>query len=140
MAGRTHTDPTSGESVADLLKQLSEQTSRLASLEVALAKAEAREKGKQAGVGASMLGGASLFGLLASGTLTAALVLALATAMNDWLAALIVGVVYLVIAGVLVLIGRQRLRRAAPFAPEQTTESVKEDVEWVKNQARSARQ
>jgi hypothetical protein len=60
--------------------------------------------------------------------------------MNDWLAALIVGVVYLVIAGVLVLIGRQRLRRAAPFAPEQTTESVKEDVEWVKNQARSARQ
>jgi hypothetical protein len=140
MAGRTHTDPTSSESVADLLKQLSEQTSRLASLEVALAKAEAREKGKQAGAGASLLGGASLFGLLASGALTAALVLGLATAMHDWLAALIVGAAYLVIAGVLLLIGRARIKRALPLAPQQTTESVKEDVEWVKDRARRARQ
>jgi hypothetical protein len=138
MPGRTHSDQ-SAESVAELVKQLTEQTSRLASLEIALAKAETREKATEAGVGASLLGGASLFGLLSSGALTAALILGISQGLDDWLAALIVGAAYAIVAGILLLIGRARVRRAMPIAPEQTTQSVKEDVEWLKDQVRSAR-
>src|SRR6476659_11474443 len=80
--------------VGDLVKQLSEQTSTLVRKEVELAKAELAVKGKRAGIGAGMFGGAGLFGLFALGALTAGLILLLATAMTAWLAALIVAVVY----------------------------------------------
>src|SRR5881397_3410027 len=80
-------------SVAELVKQLSEQTSRLARQEVELAKAELAEKGKRAGVGAGMFGGAGVFGFYALGALVATAILALATAVDAWLAALIVSVV-----------------------------------------------
>jgi MFS family permease len=126
-------------SVAELVKQLSEQTSRLAHQEVELAKAELAAKGKRAGVGAGMFGGAGLFGLYALGALTAAIVLALATAVAGWLAALIVAVVYGAIAGVLALTGRKNVAEATPPVPEQATESVKEDVRWAKFRAQEGR-
>ena len=125
--------------VGELLKELSQQTSTLVRQELDLAKAEMREKGKAAGLGAGMFGGAGLFGFLALGALTACFILALATAMDGWLAALIVTVVYAAIAGVLALTGKQKVQEATPPAPEQTVESVKEDVEWAKSQAKSAR-
>ena len=80
------------QSVADLVKQLTEQTRTLARQEIELAKAELTEKGKKAGLGAGMFGAAGLFGFFAFAVLTACAVLALATALDGWLAALIVAV------------------------------------------------
>jgi hypothetical protein len=127
------------QSASELVRQLSEQTSALARKEVELAKAELALKGKRAGIGAGMFGGAGLFGLYAFGALTAFLILALATAMAAWLAALIVAVVYAGIAGVLALTGKTKVQQATPPVPEQATESVKEDVQWAKTRAQQAR-
>jgi uncharacterized membrane protein YqjE len=125
--------------VGELLKQLSDEATTLVRKEIELAKAEMAEKGKKAGLGAGMFGGAAVIGLLALGALTACLILALDTAMAGWLAALIVAVVYAVIAGVLALLGKEKTQEVAPPVPEQTVESVKEDVQWAKTQAKSAR-
>ena len=89
----------SDRSVADLLKQASDQTTTLVRQELELAKAELTTKGKQVGLGAGMFGGAGVFGLYAFGALTAAIILALSLAITGWLAALIVAVVYGAIAG-----------------------------------------
>jgi uncharacterized membrane protein YqjE len=124
-------------SAADLVKQVSEQTQRLIRQELSLAKLEVSEKVKHAGIGAGMFGAAGLVAILALGTLVATLVLVLATAMDAWLAALIVTVVYAAIAGVLALTGKGRLSNATPLAPEHTQDNVKEDVRWVKTRARS---
>ncbi|HEY1595532.1 MAG TPA: phage holin family protein [Thermoleophilaceae bacterium] len=128
------------QSVGDLMKQLSEQTTLLVRREVQLAKAELAEKGKQAGIGAGMFGGAGLLGLFALGVLTAAAILGLATALAAWLAALIVAVVYAATAGVLALRGKSRVQSATPPVPERALDSTKEDVAWVKTRAKSARQ
>jgi uncharacterized membrane protein YqjE len=124
--------------IGELLKELSTQTTTLVRQELELAKAEMAEKGKQAGVGVGMFGGAGIFGMLALGALTACIIAALATGMDLWLAALVVAVVYAVIAGALALAGRQKTREAAPPAPEQAIESTKEDVQWAKTRAKSA--
>jgi uncharacterized membrane protein YqjE len=125
--------------IGELLKQLSQETTTLVRQELELAKAEMAEKGKQAGKGAGMFGGAGVVGFLALGALTAALILALDTGMKAWLAALIVGLVYAAIAGVLALTGKKEVQQATPPVPEQTVESVKEDVQWAKTQTPSAR-
>jgi hypothetical protein len=125
--------------VGELLKQLSEETTTLVRQELELAKAEMAEKGKQAGLGAGMFGGAGVAGLLALIALSGALVAALDTAMPTWLAALIVGLLWAAGAGVLALRGRQKVQRATPPAPQETVDSVKEDVEWAKTRAKSGR-
>ena len=125
--------------IGDLLKQLSQETTTLVRQELALAKAEMAEKGKKAGKGAGMFGGAGVVGFLALGALTAALILALDTGMKAWLAALIVGLVYAAVAGVLALTGKKEVQQATPPVPEQTVDSVKEDVQWAKTQAKSGR-
>jgi membrane protein len=130
------TEPTA----AELIRQLSDQTSRLARQEVELAKAELALRGKRAGIGAGMFGGAGVFGFYALGALVATVILALGTAMAGWLAALIVTVVLGAIAGVLALRGRKQVQQATPPVPEQATESVKEDVQWAKTRAQAARQ
>ncbi|MBV9001858.1 MAG: phage holin family protein [Solirubrobacterales bacterium] len=127
-------------SLAELIKQLSEQSSRLARQEVELAKAEMTVKGKRAGIGAGMFGGAGVLGFYGFGAFTAAAILALSLAMSGWLAALIIAVVYGAIAGVLALQGKSKVQQATPPVPEQATESVKEDVQWAKSRAQNARQ
>jgi uncharacterized membrane protein YqjE len=129
----------SDASVADLAKQLSEQTTRLVRQEVELAKAELSVKGKQAGMGAGMFGGAAVLGLFALGALTAAVIAALSTAMDTWLAALIVAVVYAAGAGVAALMGKKKVSEALPPVPEDSVESVKEDVQWTKTRAQQGR-
>jgi uncharacterized membrane protein YqjE len=129
----------SDQSVADLVKQLSEQSAELARKEVELAKTELQQKGKQVGVGAGMFGGAGVFGLYALGALTACMILALATVVDAWLAALIVTIVWAAIAGVLALTGKNRVQRGTPPVPEQTIDSVKEDVQWTKQHAQAGR-
>jgi MFS family permease len=142
MADATQPRPgqASEASLAELVKQLSEQTSRLARQEVELAKAELTLKGKRAGIGAGMFGGAAMFGFYAVGALTATAILALATAVAAWLAALIVTAVLGAVAGVLALTGKSKVEQATPPVPEETTDSLKEDVRWAKTRAQSARQ
>ena len=130
---------TSDASIADLMRQLSEQTSTLVRQELELAKAELTQKGKAAGVGAGLFGGAGTLGFYAFGALTATLILALAEAVDGWLAALIVTVVYAAIAGVLALTGKNKVQQATPPVPERAVESTKEDVEWAKTSAKRAR-
>ncbi len=126
-------------SLTDLAKQLSDQTTRLIHQEIELAKAEMTVKGKRAGIGAGMFGGAGVFGFYALGALTATAILALSLAVAAWLAALIVTVLLAAIAGVMALQGRRKVQQATPPVPEQATESVKEDVQWAKTQAAAAR-
>jgi uncharacterized membrane protein YqjE len=125
-------------SFGDLFKRLSEETSALIRQEMALARAEIQEKGKTAGKGAGMFGGAGALGLLAAGALTAAIIVLLDKAVALWLAALIVAAVYGAVAAVLAMRGKQEIQRATPPVPEQTLETTKEDVEWAKTRARSA--
>lgn len=122
-------------SAAELVKQVSEQTQRLIRQELALARLEISEKARHAGIGAGLLGAAAVVALFGVGTLVAMLVLLLATALEPWLAALIVAVALLAVAGALALSGKGRLSRAAPAAPEQTIENVKADVEEVRAHA-----
>ena len=106
----------------ELLKDLSDHTTTLVKQEMELAKAELQEKGKQAGLGAGMFGGAGLFGLGAFAALTACLIAALDQAMEIWLAALVVAVAYAVIAAVLAITGKQKVKQAVPPVPEQAAE------------------
>ena len=126
--------------VGELVKTLSDQTTTLVRKEIELAKAELAVKGKRAGIGAGMFGGAGFFGLYAFGALTAAAILALSTAVTGWLAALIVAVVYAAVAALLALQGKNKVQAATPPVPETAVESTKEDVEWVKTRAKAARQ
>jgi uncharacterized membrane protein YqjE len=125
---------------SELLKQLSDQTTALVHQEIELAKLEFREKGKKAGIGAGMFGGAGVFGLYAVGALTATIILALATFLPAWVAGLIVTVVYAAIAGVLALRGKAKVKEATPVVPQQAVDTTKEDVRWVKTRAQSARE
>ncbi len=129
---------------------------------------ELSENGKQAGVAGGMFAGAAVFVLGAFGVLTAFLILVLAEAMPAWAAALVVLALYGAVAALLVTLGQNRWRRAMPLiptteirqtagnvrqaifsgkerlaqamppVPEQTIETVKEDIEWVKHPTRSA--
>lgn len=126
-------------SVPELMRELSDQTATLVRQELDLAKAEVAAKGKRAGLGAGLFGGASLFGVFALGALTAAAILALSLAMKSWLAAVIVAAVCGAIAGMLALVGARNVRQGVPPTPEQTIDSVKEDVELTKQRAREGR-
>ncbi len=126
-------------SLGELFGKLSTETSTLIRQEMALARAELVEKGREAGKGAGLFGGAGVVGLLSAGALTACIILLLDLAMASWLAALIVAVVLAAVAAVLALQGRDRVQRATPPVPEQTVDTVKEDLEWAKTQARSAK-
>ena len=131
--------PNQEASASELVKQLSEQTSRLVREELELLKAELAIKGKQAGAGAGLFGGAGVFGLFAFGALTAAAIAALATAMATWLAALIVALVWAAIAGIAALTGKKKVEQALPPVPQDSVESVKEDVQWTKTRAQQGR-
>jgi uncharacterized protein YacL len=126
-------------SIAELNKEVGEQTSRLAQKEIELAKAELTAKGKQAGVGLGAFGGAGVVAVLALGALVATVILLLATAMTAWLAALIVTVVLFAIAGVLALLGKKKVEKVGSPAPEQTIETVKADVAEAKTRAQKGR-
>ena len=139
MAEQGNNNLVSEASMAELVRQLSDQTTLLARQEVALAKAELAEKGKRAGVGAGMFGGAGLVGAYAVGAFVAAAILGLATAVDGWLAAVIVGLVLAAVAGVLALVGKNRVQEATPPLPEEAISSAKQDVETVKARAQEGR-
>ena len=126
-------------SIQELMRDLSQQSSELARKEVELAKAEMQLKAKRLGLGAGAFGAAGLIGLFALGALTATLILALDTAMDGWLAALIVTVLYAAAAGVAALLGKRKVDEGTPPVPERAIDTTKEDVEYVKQSAKEAR-
>ena len=125
--------------IGELLKQLANESTTLMRQELELAKAEMREKAGKAGPGFGMWGAAGVVGLLAAGVLTAFLILALDGVMPNWLAALLVGLVYAAIAGGLYVNGKHRVDEAGSPVPQKTIESVKEDVQWAKHPTTSAK-
>ena len=130
----------SDATTAELLRQLSDQVSRLVSQEIALAKAEVSEKGKRAGIGAGLFGGAGVIGLYAVGALVATIILLLIEiGITAWLSALIVTIVLGAIAAVLGLSGKKQVEQATPPAPEQAIASVKQDTETIKTRAAQGR-
>jgi uncharacterized membrane protein YqjE len=135
--GGVRTEELSDRSVGDLVERLSQQTATLVRDEMRLAQAELQEKGKRAGVGAGMFGGAGLVALYGVGALVAAAILGLATVLEPWIAAAAIGVALLLTAGILALTGKKELDEARPPRPEQALESVGRDVETVKARARS---
>lgn len=139
MSGPTGTTELRDRPMGELVRELSDQTTQLVRAEVELAKAELAEKGKQAGIGASMFGGAGVFGLYGVGALTAAFIALLATAIDTWVAALIVAVVYFAIAGIAALMGKKRVQRAGPPVPEQAIATTKTDVDVTKARVKEAR-
>jgi membrane protein len=139
MEPHTRNGASSDESIADLMRRLSEQTTELVRKEIELARAELQVKGKKAGIGAGMFGGAGVFGLYALGALTACAILALATAVDGWLAALIVAVVWGAIAGVLALTGKSKVQEATPPVPERAIDSTRADVQTAKQRAKAGR-
>jgi Putative Actinobacterial Holin-X, holin superfamily III len=122
-------------STAQLLGDLTDQVTRLVRAEVQLAQAEVTGKAKRLGVGAGLFGGAGLFAVLGLGALVTAAILGLAAVLPGWLAGVIVAVVLFLIAGVLALIGKKDVQKAAPPLPTETIESVKTDVATVKARA-----
>jgi len=126
------------ESFGELTKGLSRDISTLVRQELDLARAEMREKAKTAGPGLGMFGGAGVFALAALGALTAFLILLLDLAMPAWAAALIVTALWAAVAGVLYVTGRERVKEAGKPVPEQTVETVKEDVDFAKEMLRSS--
>ncbi len=122
--------------IGELLKDLADQTTTLVKQEIELARAELTQKGKAAGRGAGLLAGAAVVALLAAGALTAFLIAGLDEFMPTWLAALIVTILWAVVALVLANAGRAALKQATPPAP-QTVETVKEDIQWAKTRTGS---
>ena len=125
--------------LGEVARDLTRDVALLVRQEVELAKAEMAEKGRVVAPGLGMIGGASVVGLMAAGALTAFLILVLSVVLPEWASALIVGGVLAVVAYVLVKQGKERVSDAGAPVPEQTIETVKEDVEWAKTRATSAR-
>jgi Putative Actinobacterial Holin-X, holin superfamily III len=124
-------EPSAGE----LVKRLSEQVSVLMRDELKLAQLEMARKGKQAGIGAGLLGGSGLVALYGVGCLLACAILGLSRVLEPWLAALIVGAALLLVSGIVALLGKARLKKAAPLVPAQATDGVRADVNEIKERA-----
>lgn len=127
----THDVPREEPSTGELLTRLSNQTSQLIRDELRLVRAEMSEKAKHGGLGAGLFGTAGILALFGLGALTAAAILGLDLVLPAWAAALIVGVAILIVAGIAALIGRSQVKQAG-MKPERTIDSVKRDVEEIK--------
>ncbi|GAA3832966.1 phage holin family protein [Sphaerisporangium flaviroseum] len=132
---RAETNPYTSLSTAELIRHLSGEVSRLVRDEIRLATLELTRKGRRAGLGAGLFGGAGVVALYGGGALVAALILLVAQALAPWVAALIVGVVLLVVAAVLALVGKRQVAKATPPLPQEAIQSLKADVDVVKESA-----
>ena len=123
-------------STGELVSQLSEQVSHLVRDELRLAQAELKQKGKRAGIGAGLAGAGGVLSLYGLSALVVAVIAALALVLPVWAAALIVGGVLLLLAGLLALAGIGQVKRGTPLTPDEAIASTKRDVETVKESAR----
>ncbi len=129
-------DAVGERSVAQLVNDLSAQVSRLVRDEMKLARAEMQTKGKRFGIGAGMAGAGGLLAFFGMAVLVAAAVLALALVLPAWAAALVVGGALLLLAGLLALLGRNQVQKATPPMPRESIESVRKDIDTVKERMR----
>jgi Putative Actinobacterial Holin-X, holin superfamily III len=123
-------------STSDLVKLLSEQVSVLVRDELKLTQREMTDKGKQAGVGAGLMGGGGLLALYGVACLIACAIIALAGVISAWLAALIVGAALLAAAAVAALLGKSRVQKATPPVPRESVARVRTDVDVIKQRTR----
>jgi len=123
-------------STGELVSQLSEQVSHLVRDELRLAQAELKQKGKRAGIGAGLAGAGGVLSLYGLSALVVAVIAALALVLPVWAAALIVGGILLLLAGLLALAGISQVKRGTPLTPDEAIASTKRDVETVKESAR----
>jgi uncharacterized membrane protein YqjE len=132
--------PVEGDpSIGDLFRQLAQDSTTLIRQEVALAKTEVRENVKTAARDMTMIAVGGAIAAVGGLVLTAFLVILLGSLLvNYWLAALIVGVIYLLVGGGLAWSNLNRLREA-DLKPEHTIDSLKEDKEWIQQEIREAR-
>ena len=124
------------KSIGELFQQFTSETSTLIRQELQLAQLEMKEKGKRAGIGAGLFGGAGVMAFYGGAALLVTIALVLAEFLDGWLAALIVTVVVFAIAGVLALTGKKQVEQATPPAPEQAIETTKRSIETVKARAK----
>jgi hypothetical protein len=136
LSGDRRVDHLAETPTSELVQRLGEQISRLVRAELRLARAELTDKGRRAGIGAGLLGGGGLVALYGVAAVVAGAILALAQVMWDWLAAVVVGVVLLAVAGVLAQQGRRKVRQATPPVPEQAIDSVQADIDEISARAR----
>jgi hypothetical protein len=127
--------PPQDRPTGELVKDLSEQVSRLVKDELRLAQAEMTRKGKQAGLGAGLMAGGAMAAWFGAGCLIACAIIAIAGVIAAWLAALIIGVALLLAAGAAALLGKGRLKRATPPVPREAIGNVKADVGEMKERA-----
>jgi uncharacterized membrane protein YqjE len=118
--------------VAELVNNLSQQTSQLVREELRLAQVELKEKGRHAGVGVGLFSGAGLLAFFGAATLVATAVLALSVVLPGWAAALIVALLLFAAAGVAALVGKKEVGQATPPKPERTMDNLPRDVQAVK--------
>jgi hypothetical protein len=130
-AGRDVPPDVEGRSVGDLVGEIADDLSRLLRQEIDLAKAEAKQEVSKLGKGAGLLGGAGVAAHLLLLFASVALMLVLGRVMDLDLAALIVALIWAVVAAVLAVTGRRQLRSFDPTLQE-TTHTLKEDVQWAK--------
>ena len=119
-------------STVELTERLTEQVSTLVRTEVSHALEEVKSKGTRIGVGVGISGAGAILLFLGLATLIATAVLGLATAVEPWLAALIVALVVLVVGGVLAAVGASKAKNAAPPVPERAVASVRADIDAAK--------
>ena len=136
---RIEPDPTQpkqpDKSLGDLFGDLSREFGELVRTQTELAKTEIRAQTDKAKIAAGAFGGAALAGYMALVLLSFAAAWGLSEVMPEGFAFLIVGVIYAVVAGVLYLRGRRQVEELN-IVPEQTIESVKEDVQWAQQKTR----
>jgi hypothetical protein len=133
--GSTATDRDE-RSVGELLGDITSNLTTLMKQELDLAKTEAKQEVAKAGKGAGLLGGAGVTGHLALLFASLALMFLLDTWMHTALAALIVTVLWAIVAAVLGARGRKELQELNPKL-ETTQRTIKEDVQWAKEQKNS---
>jgi hypothetical protein len=122
-------------SLGELFTELARDTSTLVRQEVQLAKTEMTAKAKTAGKDFGIVAAGGILAHAGMLAVLAAAVLALARIIDLWAAALIVGVVAMVVGYVLVQRGMAMLKRLDPV-PRETVRSLESHKEWVKEQAR----
>jgi Putative Actinobacterial Holin-X, holin superfamily III len=126
---------TEDASTGELVSRLSQDVSVLIRDELRLAQAEVSAKAKKTGVGVGLLGTAGIIALYGVAALIATAILALALVLDAWLAALIVGLVLLAVAGIAAVLGKKRVSEAGPPVPTAAVDSVKQDVAALKEGA-----
>jgi uncharacterized membrane protein YqjE len=121
-------------SMTEVLQDIVGNVQEIIRSEVRLAKAETREEVSKAAKSSVLLGAGLVLAVYAVGFLLLTIVYALETTLTPWLSALIVAVGVMLVAMMAVAMGRKRMKEV--HIPEKTVGTVKENVQWAKQQIR----